>query len=428
MLAGKQTKTLGTKGQDMKASYGTMGLVVAALVVASCGRGPLAPQGKLPGAVQAASVGHDETDLTAGRVRREASVMAALGREAIASRPDGTKLYATQSLKAGRMSLNRAGDEVVVSGQVILPRTKGGTAPGADATVRLQAPGGFGGAQVLAEVATDAQGRWSATLKADRIGKPLDAELELGNARWTISQHRWKLASTTALSGTWDSGVATLVAGSANGEAAFIHESWQRARATYEREGIPLTWWSRKLGTKWPGSGNFYTGGNITLTDAKWWDVNGHEMGHALYFAGLEAASGGGQHKIDECYGTDLALSEGFASFLGAVSWIDRGDTDAKFEYMVPRRAPIRMENVPADVCKTQANEWRVGAALWDVYDTNVDGTDTAALPFKAIWGALVKGSGAGYLADANTVKARLQKAYPDQAQAIAGAFAQAGL
>jgi hypothetical protein len=60
---------------------------------------------------------------------------------------------------------------------------------------------------------------------------------------------------------------------------------------------------------------------------------------------------------------------------------------------MVPRRAPIRVENVPDDVCRGDANEWRVAAALWDVHDTHADGGDTAAVDFVTMWTAMREGN-----------------------------------
>ncbi|MFP5501741.1 MAG: hypothetical protein ACLGIN_04575, partial [Candidatus Sericytochromatia bacterium] len=140
-------------------------------------------------------------------------------------------------------------------------------------------------------------------------------------------------------------------------------------------------------------------------------------------------SGGGGPHKIDECYSGGLAWSEGFASFFSAVISIRRDDPDAKFEYMVPRRKPIRIENVPDDVCEGYTNEWRVSSALWDLYDTNEDGTDRVALSFKTIWGALVKTNGTPRMSDVRDGYRLIAGAVPaGDRPALAAAFAQSGV
>lgn len=52
----------------------------------------------------------------------------------------------------------------------------------------------------------------------------------------------------------------------------------------------------------------------------------------------------------------------------------------------MPRRAPVRIENTPADVCAGNRNEWRVASVLWDVYDTHGDGADQLSLSLKEIF------------------------------------------
>ena len=112
------------------------------------------------------------------------------------------------------------------------------------------------------------------------------------------------------------------------------------------------------------------------------------DRGHAIYDFGNLGQFGGGPHKIDECYSQQLALSEGWASFYGAWLYIDLADTDAKFQYLVPRRAPIRIENVPEDVCRGTGNEWRVTSFLWDVVDLNRDEEEVEE-NFRLTWEAL---------------------------------------
>ncbi|MBI4422887.1 MAG: hypothetical protein HY554_04135, partial [Elusimicrobia bacterium] len=124
-----------------------------------------------------------------------------------------------------------------------------------------------------------------------------------------------------------------------------------------------------------------------------------HELGHAVMHAAMRAAGAGGPHKIDDCYGPALAWSEGWATFFAAAVHLEPSDPDARFEFLVPRRAPIRLENVPEDVCRGQANEWRVAAALWDLYDSHPDGADASSLPLGRLWTAW-EGQRMGSLAD----------------------------
>jgi hypothetical protein len=108
-------------------------------------------------------------------------------------------------------------------------------------------------------------------------------------------------------------------------------------------------------------------------------------MGHAIYDQAGIGGFGGGQHYIDRCYSEVLALSEGWASYFSAFVSADLRDVDAKFEYMVPRRAPIRFENIPADVCGSSTNEWRVNGFLWDLIDYHDDG-ETMSDAFVKLW------------------------------------------
>jgi len=165
---------------------------------------------------------------------------------------------------------------------------------------------------------------------------------------------------------------------------------WQVAeRARHKLEGaIGLGFWNRKIEFSWPDDGDYYSWGVVHLTRGDHWDVVGHEMGHAIYDLGGIGAMGGGQHKIDECYTEALALSEGWASFFSAWVNLKLDDADARFEYLVPRRAPIRIENVPEDVCKGQKNEWRVSGFFWDLIDTHDDG-EVQAESFARMWRSL---------------------------------------
>lgn len=401
--------------------------LIGGLLAAGCGLGtPRTPSPVALGslATLAAGQGHvgeDEADLSAG-VRRMAISPAMLKRESV--RTIGTTLFfPTRQTAPGRLRVGPT-EGVVVRGTLNYPDRAGVLVPAENVTVHLE----IKGTKVAA--LTDAQGNWEVALAGELVGKPLTATYELGNRLWTINQYRWEGPVVAALQPINDTGTRTLDAASQNGKAALIHQVWNRALGAFKREGIPVyPWWSRQIDTTWPASGNFYSGGSVNLTDAEWWDVNGHEIGHAMFFAAFNSSSGGGPHKIDECYGAELAWSEGFASFFSAVIAIDRADPDAKFEFMVPRRKPIRMENVPADVCLGHTNEWRVGSALWDLYDTNEDGQDHAALTFKAIWGALAKTTNPAHMNDVRDGFKRIAASVPAaERPGLIAAFAQSGI
>jgi hypothetical protein len=151
---------------------------------------------------------------------------------------------------------------------------------------------------------------------------------------------------------------------------------------------VGLAFWSRPVTFVWPANGDYYSGGRVNLTRGDHWDVVGHEMGHAIYDLGRLGGFGGGSHKIDECYTEALALSEGWASYFSAWVQIPLDDPDARFPYLVPRRAPIRFENIPNDVCSGPTNEWRVTGFLWDLIDLNDDG-ETLEAGFAQLWMAL---------------------------------------
>jgi hypothetical protein len=162
---------------------------------------------------------------------------------------------------------------------------------------------------------------------------------------------------------------------------------WQTA-ATGERklaESVGLQFWKRTIDFEWPAKGDFYSMDRVRITRGDHWDVVGHEMGHAIYDQAGIGVFGGGQHYIDQCYTEAMAISEGWASFYSAWVALSLSDPDARFEYMVPRRAPIRIENIPADVCGKQTNEWRASGFFWDLVDLHEDGEIEAA-PFARLW------------------------------------------
>lgn len=170
------------------------------------------------------------------------------------------------------------------------------------------------------------------------------------------------------------------------GELAGVWEIAKSAEEKMIKAGI-IEMWQRPVRIIFPADGDYYSGDRVRVTKGYQWDVVGHELGHAIYDQARMGSFGGGPHRIDECYSEALALSEGWASFFAAWLKIDRTDADAKFEFMVPRRAPLRIEHVPADVCQGPRNEWRVTAFLWDLLDLNRDDEEVEKT-FAQLWQA----------------------------------------
>lgn len=187
------------------------------------------------------------------------------------------------------------------------------------------------------------------------------------------------------------------------GQVLGIWQIAQKAKQKLE-SAVGLRFWQNPISFEWPGQGDYYQWGTIHITRGDHWDVVGHELGHAIYDQAHIGLFGGGPHKIDECYSTELALSEGWASYFSAWVSVSLADPDAKFEYMVPRRAPIRFENVPADVCRGQTNEWRVTAFLWDLIDFHVD-SEASQETFARVWKALLGGKARSAQDTANSLK-----------------------
>jgi hypothetical protein len=168
------------------------------------------------------------------------------------------------------------------------------------------------------------------------------------------------------------------------GQIMAIHDIAETAIAKFKKAGL-LDFWKRRISIKWPGRGDFYQAGTVNVTKGDHWDVVAHELGHAIYDQARLGRFGGGQHYIDRCYTTTLALSEGWASFFSAWLKVDLNHPDAQFEFMVPRRAPLKFENIPADVCAGQTNEWRVTGFFWDLIDLH-DDDESSRLSFKDYW------------------------------------------
>lgn len=174
---------------------------------------------------------------------------------------------------------------------------------------------------------------------------------------------------------------------STSGQAIGIWQTLTRAEQRLQ-ESVGLGFWKRPIEVVWPGKGDYYNADQVNLTAGHHWDVVAHELGHAIYDQAGIGRMQGGQHYIDRCYSETLALSEGWASFFSGWLHVDLADPDARFEYMVPRRAPVRFENIPADVCGKSGSEWRVTGYLWDLIDQHADGENTEER-FARLWSDL---------------------------------------
>lgn len=389
-------------------------LPLAALaLLAACQAQPV-PNPNLAGQVSAQSgpkrAQTDDRDIGGGF---RAQDVGRLQQEAIARQGDDL-MFATQT-RSPIQRLQRAG--LVASGRLVFTDRNKQLKPLPLATAAL-----YQGERKVAAAITDPDGRWSVELPA--AGR-YQVRFTLENPRWKINKYSWKGADAD-VSGATDFGETGLQSGSLNGEAAWIHEVYLKALALFEREQMPLDWWKHQISTIWPGQGDYYSNYTVNLTAAEAWDVDGHEIGHALYDQALNADMQGGQHKIDECYSPTLAMSEGFATFISGAIHLSKDDPDAHFDkFLVPRRAPIRIENVPDDVCKGNRNEWRVAAAFWELYDTHEDGADHISLSLKQIFTILGQSNQPTVTSALDAYKL-LQKALPaDQQAALKAAFAQ---
>lgn len=313
-------------------------------------------------------------------------------------RPEqGLRIFSLQA----RPGIKSAPTPEKVTALLRLADRKGVLAPARQSRAMLVGPGAPSG-----WTAADAEGRLTLPLPAGLSGS-FRLRFSLDNARWTVKDkngaaYEWESPAFTlpAPSGV-DLGALSPEAGTQNAKLAILHLTYLRAFDFLARQG-DLAWWDQTLTINWPGSSDYFSpwSFSLELTDAEHWDVILHELGHAVMHKSMKAQSAGGQHKIDECYSPALAWSEGWATFFAAAVALERDDADAKFEFLVPRRSPIRIENVPEDVCRGQSNEWRVAAGMWDLYDSHSDGSDNAVLEFQKLWTPL-RGASMGSLADA---------------------------
>lgn len=280
----------------------------------------------------------------------------------------------------------------------------------------------------IAETQADGAANWSLT-PAPQFSGTYYLRFELANRFWVLlspdeKTFDWEMAQIKLpLKESLDLGTFRPDPQTANGHLGNLYLTYLEAIALFEKQNIDLEWWSQ-VKVIWPSDSDYYqsAGHRVHLTNAKAWDVNLHELGHSIVRAATRSNPAGGPHKIDECYTAALAWSEGFPTFFAAAVRFDAADADPKFEFLVPRRAPIKIENVPDDVCRGAANEWRVAAALWDLMDSHSDGLDQISISFNQLWSSLYKQKIAGLAGAWNLIQKNLSA---EQRQAGAQALRQ---
>ncbi|MFI5361624.1 MAG: hypothetical protein ACHQ49_06620 [Elusimicrobiota bacterium] len=322
----------------------------------------------------------DDSDFSKPAVAQKS----ALGLEREGRPEAGARVFALETLAPGRVSANAAG---AVTGRLMLLDRAGVAQPARLAKVRLV---GDGASEGWTPVGDDG----SFSLSAPAAGS-FKIRVSLDGPRWNFRSdggeaYEWESA---AVAPGADAGTLSPTAGSENAKLGVLQLTYLKAVDFLTREAT-IDWWRNPLTVVWPGGSDYFSPGEWTLhlTDPMSWDIVTHELGHAVMDGAMNATTGGGAHKIDQCYSEGLAWGEGWASFFAAAVHLSADDADAKFEFMVPRRAPIRIENVPGDVCQGTASEWRVFAGLWDLYDRHDDGLDHIALGFGPIWKGVTSG------------------------------------
>lgn len=356
----------------------------------------------ITGFAQAAPI--DDSDLS----RPAPAAAARLAAEA--SRVGDRRVFRLSA--AGAVKLMQAGAPRVTGRAVILDEN-GAAVPARGARVALEdgPPTPVG-----------ADGRFSIPT-AGRTGAA-KLRLSLDNERWRFEtndggHYEWQAAVELGPGGA-DLGDVAPFNGTENAKLGVLHLNYLRAVDFLEREA-DAKWWDKQLLVRIPGQADYFEPWNfaLELTNAEAWDVDLHELGHAVMNGAMRTAPAGGEHYIDRCYSPALAWSEGWATFFAAAVRLRRDDPDARMgEHMVPRRAPIRIENVPADVCQGAGSEWRVSAALWDLYDSHVDGGDSAALGFLKLWQGIRSGRTDGIAAVWSLLEPRLGGAERENARA----------
>ncbi len=184
---------------------------------------------------------------------------------------------------------------------------------------------------------------------------------------------------------------------SKGGQVLSIVETIERAKGRLAGE-VGLEFWNERININYPARSNYYALGTVNITRGNQYEAVAHEIGHAIYElggvgafglgVGTQSSVGSKVHFMDQCYSEELAYSEGWATFFASWLYLNPSDPDAHLTTIQTRRSPIQIENVPGDVCKGPASEWRVASYFWRLYDQTT--TDRIRpYSFKEIWSSL---------------------------------------
>ena len=150
-----------------------------------------------------------------------------------------------------------------------------------------------------------------------------------------------------------------------------------------------------------------------------------HELGHALLgHACATIPSPGGPHAMTDAADPALALSEGWAHFVGVVLTASPTASSASFRGLDWEQAQSNK-----DIVFSPRNEFRVGAILWDLFDQgrDADGRDRLKLKFTEVFA--VFSPSLQTLLDDNRIPnvedylARLGRRHPERRSEIMAAY-----
>jgi hypothetical protein len=320
-----------------------------------------------------------------------------------------TESTGTLSLPAGRYQVfplrlrpasvgsSRTGN-LEITGALSFDDAAGQSAPADRVTVGAYQRNGTGW-NTLAGATLDRQGKYRLSIPRRRQDSaPVEIYFNMEGKRWCLrngsgATYSFAGPKVTQLQGAVDLGELHVTPTLLSSEVLWIHQTMTRIEDRLAPIIADLSWWP-KLPIHWPANGDYFMSGELYINRPGAWAVIAHEFGHAAYHFGTTGAMSGGFHRITDCYTSLLAWSEGWATFWGAVIFVDPNAENPTF----PVAGNVAIENVPASVCQGETNEWRVTAALWDIYDRHEDGVDKLGVSMETIWATLRKQTGTSSL------------------------------
>jgi hypothetical protein len=127
-------------------------------------------------------------------------------------------------------------------------------------------------------------------------------------------------------------------------------------------------------------------------TDADEYDVNitVHEWGHYFEDKLSRSDSFGGRHAIGESLDPRVAFSEGFAYGLAAIALENPIGCDTRSQNGANNGGGTNWESSSGGGLAGWFNEYSVGSMIYDLWDTNVDGSDNSSIGFAPIYQTMV--------------------------------------